>query len=168
MARPSPEADDILADRGIMVVPDILANAGGVTVSYFEWVQALQAFPWTEQQVNERLKQIMTNSFNAVFEASEKFNVSLRTGALAYAVTTGRRVHAAPGHLPVAIIWPESSDQEAPQGVFLICVRDRDHVVAGAQLGRVCRDDQVRSAQHSRDDAIVGQIDVAHRHAIDR
>ena len=83
----SPEADDILADRGIMVVPDILANAGGVTVSYFEWVQALQAFPWTEQQVNERLKQIMTNSFNAVYEASEKFNVSLRTGALAYAVT---------------------------------------------------------------------------------
>jgi glutamate dehydrogenase (NAD(P)+) len=83
----SPEADDILADRGIMVVPDILANAGGVTVSYFEWVQALQAFPWTEQQVNERLKQIMTNSFNAVFDASEKFNVSLRTGALAYAVT---------------------------------------------------------------------------------
>ena len=83
----SPEADDILADRGIMVVPDILANAGGVTVSYFEWVQALQAFPWTEQQVNERLKQIMTNSFNAVFETSEQFKVSLRTGALAYAVT---------------------------------------------------------------------------------
>jgi glutamate dehydrogenase (NAD(P)+) len=83
----SPEADDILNDRGIMIVPDILANAGGVTVSYFEWVQALQAFPWTEQQVNERLKQIMTNSFNSVFATAEQYDVSLRTGAMVYAVT---------------------------------------------------------------------------------
>jgi glutamate dehydrogenase (NAD(P)+) len=83
----SPEADDILNDRGIMVVPDILANAGGVTVSYFEWVQALQAFPWTEQQVNERLKQIMTNSFNSVFETAQQYEVSMRTGAMVYAVT---------------------------------------------------------------------------------
>ena len=82
----SPEADDILYDRGVMLLPDIFANAGGVTVSYFEWVQALQAFPWTEQQVNERLKQIMTDSFNAVFEASQKHNVNMRTGAMAYAV----------------------------------------------------------------------------------
>jgi glutamate dehydrogenase (NAD(P)+) len=83
----SPEADDILKDRGIMIVPDILANAGGVTVSYFEWVQALQAFPWTEQQVNERLKEIMTNSFNRVFETAQHYDVSLRTGAMVYAVT---------------------------------------------------------------------------------
>jgi glutamate dehydrogenase (NAD(P)+) len=83
----SPEADDILNDRGIMVVPDILANAGGVTVSYFEWVQALQAFPWTEQQVNERLKQIMTNSFTSVFETAQQYDVSMRTGAMVYAVT---------------------------------------------------------------------------------
>jgi glutamate dehydrogenase (NAD(P)+) len=83
----SPEADDILNDRGIMIVPDILANAGGVTVSYFEWVQALQAFPWTEQQVNERLKQIMTNSFNSVFETAQQYEVSMRTGAMVYAVT---------------------------------------------------------------------------------
>ena len=83
----SPEADDILKDRGIMIVPDILANAGGVTVSYFEWVQALQAFPWTEQQVNERLKEIMTNSFSRVFETAQQYDVSLRTGAMVYAVT---------------------------------------------------------------------------------
>jgi glutamate dehydrogenase (NAD(P)+) len=83
----SPEADDILYDRGITLLPDIFANAGGVTVSYFEWVQALQAFPWTEQQVNERLKQIMCDSFNAVYEASRENRVNMRTGAMVYAVT---------------------------------------------------------------------------------
>jgi glutamate dehydrogenase (NAD(P)+) len=82
----SPEADDILYDRGILLLPDIFANAGGVTVSYFEWVQALQAFPWTEQQVNERLKQIMTDSFNAVYESSKRHKVNMRTGAMTYAV----------------------------------------------------------------------------------
>ena len=56
MAQPRPRPTTILYDRGVFVLPDILANAGGVTVSYFEWVQALQAFPWTEQQVNERLR----------------------------------------------------------------------------------------------------------------
>ena len=82
----SPEADDIIQDRGIMLLPDIFANAGGVTVSYFEWVQALQAFPWTEQQVNERLKQIMQDSFVAVYETSAKHKVNMRTGAMVYAV----------------------------------------------------------------------------------
>jgi glutamate dehydrogenase (NAD(P)+) len=83
----SPEADEILLDRGIFLLPDIFANAGGVTVSYFEWVQALQAFPWTETQVNERLKQIMGTSFQAVFETSKKYNVHMRTAALARAIT---------------------------------------------------------------------------------
>jgi glutamate dehydrogenase (NAD(P)+) len=82
----SPEADDILADRGILVLPDIFANAGGVTVSYFEWVQALQAFPWTESQVNERLQQIMTKSFAAVYGAAQKYKVDMRTAALVLAV----------------------------------------------------------------------------------
>ena len=82
----SPEADDIIYDRGILLLPDIFANAGGVTVSYFEWVQALQAFPWTEQQVNERLKQIMSDSFQAVNNASRENKVNMRTGAMAYAV----------------------------------------------------------------------------------
>ena len=82
----SPEADDILYDRGVTLLPDIFANAGGVTVSYFEWVQALQAFPWTEDQVNDRLKQIMSDSFNSVYEASKTHHVNMRTGAMVYAV----------------------------------------------------------------------------------
>ena len=82
----SPEADDILEDRGILLLPDIFANAGGVTVSYFEWVQALQAFPWTETQVNERLQQIMSRSFVAVHESAGRYGVNMRTAALVLAV----------------------------------------------------------------------------------
>jgi len=82
----TPEADRILFDRGLVVVPDILANAGGVTVSYFEWVQALQAFPWTEAEVNERLHRIMTKAFVAVYETSQRYKVHLRTAALALAI----------------------------------------------------------------------------------
>ncbi len=82
----SPEADDILLDRGVFLLPDIFANAGGVTVSYFEWVQALQAFPWSEQQVNDRLQEIMARSFAAVLETSRKYNVHMRTAALVMAI----------------------------------------------------------------------------------
>jgi glutamate dehydrogenase (NAD(P)+) len=82
----SPEADTILRDRGVFVIPDILANAGGVTVSYFEWVQAMQFFPWTEAMVNERLKTIMSDSFHAVYAASQKYNVHMRTAALVRAI----------------------------------------------------------------------------------
>jgi len=81
-----PEADDILYDRGVFVLPDIFANAGGVTVSYFEWVQAIQAFPWTERQVNERLKGIMTRSFHAVYETAQQHQVHMRTAALVRAI----------------------------------------------------------------------------------
>jgi glutamate dehydrogenase (NAD(P)+) len=83
----SPEADAILNDRGIFLLPDIFANAGGVTVSYFEWVQALQAFPWTEAQVNDRLREIMTKAFHAVYETSRLKGVHMRTAALAQAIT---------------------------------------------------------------------------------
>ncbi len=81
-----PEADAILYDRDVFVLPDIFANAGGVTVSYFEWVQALQAFPWTEQEVNQRLAQIMTRSFDAVYETARHHKVHMRTAALVRAI----------------------------------------------------------------------------------
>jgi glutamate dehydrogenase (NAD(P)+) len=82
----SPEADAILRANDVFLIPDILANAGGVTVSYFEWVQALQAFPWTEAQVNERLKEIMSNAFRAVHVTSQRYDVHMRTAALVRAI----------------------------------------------------------------------------------
>ncbi|MGB9825213.1 MAG: Glu/Leu/Phe/Val family dehydrogenase, partial [Desulfofundulus sp.] len=80
------EADEILNDRGIIVVPDILANAGGVVVSYLEWVQNLQAFSWTEEEVNDKLRRIMTRSFADVWEFSRYQKVPLRLGAYLRAV----------------------------------------------------------------------------------
>jgi glutamate dehydrogenase (NAD(P)+) len=76
------EADDILDDRGIFVVPDILANAGGVTVSYFEWVQDLQNYFWTEEEVNSRLASIMQRAFRQVMATAKEHNVDLRAAAL--------------------------------------------------------------------------------------
>ena len=76
------EADAILAERGILVVPDILANAGGVTVSYFEWVQGLQQFFWTEEEVNGRLITLMQSTFHDVLALSRSEGVDLRTAAL--------------------------------------------------------------------------------------
>ncbi|MHB8432643.1 MAG: Glu/Leu/Phe/Val family dehydrogenase [Candidatus Tyrphobacter sp.] len=81
-----PEADAILHDRGIMVLPDILANAGGVTVSYFEWVQDLQENFWEEDEINARLKQKMTRAFRETQEQAERHGVDMRTGAYAVAV----------------------------------------------------------------------------------
>ena len=87
-----PEADDILHDRKIMVLPDILANAGGVTVSYFEWVQNLQELFWEEQAVNDRLRRIMERSFRDTLEHARRLNVNMRRGA--YAVAVGRVAQA--------------------------------------------------------------------------
>jgi len=87
-----PEADDILHDRNIMVLPDILANAGGVTVSYFEWVQNLQELFWEEQAVNERLRRIMERSFRDTLEHARRLKVNMRRGA--YAVAVGRVAQA--------------------------------------------------------------------------
>jgi glutamate dehydrogenase (NAD(P)+) len=82
----TPDADEILNDRGIVVVPDILANAGGVTVSYFEWVQAMQWYPWTLDEVNARLRTIMQESFAKVYAQSQSRRVNMRTGAMCFAV----------------------------------------------------------------------------------
>src|SRR5439155_6774562 len=77
----TPEADRILDSRGVFVLPDILYNAGGVTVSYFEWVQDLQSFFWDEVEINDRLQKIMSRSFAAVLQTSEQQKVNLRTAA---------------------------------------------------------------------------------------
>jgi glutamate dehydrogenase (NAD(P)+) len=77
----TPDADRILQDNGVLVVPDILANAGGVVVSYFEWVQDLQAFFWEEDEVNARLEKVMRRSFEHVRQVAEKNKVDLRMGA---------------------------------------------------------------------------------------
>jgi glutamate dehydrogenase (NAD(P)+) len=76
------EADAILADRDIFVVPDILANAGGVVVSYFEWVQGLQHFFWSEEEVNDRLISLMQRAFREVLELSQREGIDLRSAAL--------------------------------------------------------------------------------------
>jgi glutamate dehydrogenase (NAD(P)+) len=75
------EADKILEDKQIFVMPDILANAGGVTVSYFEWVQDRMGYFWNEQMVNERLEEIMVNSFKDVVDYAERHNTNNRTAA---------------------------------------------------------------------------------------
>ncbi len=82
----TPEADEILHDHGTFMIPDILCNAGGVTVSYFEWVQDMQSFFWTEERINESLKGIMDRAFEAVFEMSTTREVDMRTAAYMVAV----------------------------------------------------------------------------------
>jgi glutamate dehydrogenase (NAD(P)+) len=82
----TPDADDILVRRGVTVVPDIVANAGGVIVSYFEWVQDLQSFFWEENEINNRLERIITGAFNSSWETSTRLGVPLRLGAYAVAV----------------------------------------------------------------------------------
>lgn len=77
----TPEAEAILADRGIVIVPDVLANAGGVTVSYFEWVQDFSSFFWSEDEINHRLQRIMSEAFQAIWQLAEERKMSLRTAA---------------------------------------------------------------------------------------
>lgn len=77
----TPEADDIIDDRGILLVPDILANAGGVVVSYFEWVQDLQSFAWDKDEVFRHLQRIMVNSYYGTIEVAEKHGVNMRMAA---------------------------------------------------------------------------------------
>lgn len=79
-------ADSILQDNGVMVIPDILANAGGVTVSYFEWVQDRQGYFWTEERVNRRLNRMMRNAFDNLYSVSEEHKITLRQAAYVYAI----------------------------------------------------------------------------------
>ncbi len=81
------EADDIIKEQDIFVIPDILANAGGVIVSYFEWVQDLQNFFWTEEEVNKRLREILTRAFHEVLDISERDKVGMRLAALMLGVS---------------------------------------------------------------------------------
>ncbi|MDQ2138646.1 Glu/Leu/Phe/Val dehydrogenase [Alcaligenaceae bacterium A4P071] len=83
----TPEADDILRDKGILVVPDVVANAGGVTVSYFEWVQDFSSFFWSEDEINHRLERIMRDAFAAVSHVAREHSVTLRTAAFIVACT---------------------------------------------------------------------------------
>jgi glutamate dehydrogenase (NAD(P)+) len=79
------DADDVLADRGILVVPDVICNAGGVTVSYFEWVQDFSSFFWTEDEINLRLEQIIVEALRRIWDTADKHHISLRTATFAVA-----------------------------------------------------------------------------------
>ncbi|MCO5104812.1 MAG: Glu/Leu/Phe/Val dehydrogenase [Burkholderiaceae bacterium] len=88
----TPEADDILHDNGVLVLPDVIANAGGVTVSYFEWVQDFSSFFWTEDEINARLVRIMKEAFAGVWQVAQEHHVSLRTAT--FIVACQRILHA--------------------------------------------------------------------------
>ncbi len=83
----TPDGEAVLADRGIVVVPDVIANAGGVTVSYFEWVQDFSSFFWTEDEINVRLDKIMIGAFKHIWETGEQHKIPLRTAAFTVACT---------------------------------------------------------------------------------
>ncbi|MEM1117294.1 MAG: Glu/Leu/Phe/Val dehydrogenase [Bacteroidota bacterium] len=82
----TPEADEILNNNGVLVIPDILANAGGVTVSYFEWVQDRQGYFWSKDRVNRRLDRMMRSAFDRVYDASERHDTNMRIGAYVIAI----------------------------------------------------------------------------------
>lgn len=82
----TPEADEFLIKKGVFIIPDVLCNGGGVSVSYFEWVQGLQSFFWTEDEINERLRQIMVRGFHQVSRLAHKKRVDNRTASQILAI----------------------------------------------------------------------------------
>ena len=97
----TPDADDVLTERDVAVLPDILANAGGVTVSYFEWVQNRQRFGWTEERVNDELERVITDAFDGLTEAYETYDVpNFRTAAYIVALKRVIAAHAESGTWP--------------------------------------------------------------------
>jgi glutamate dehydrogenase (NAD(P)+) len=96
----TPEADVILRDRGVTVIPDILCNAGGVVVSYFEWVQGLQHYFWKESEIISRLQEIMARAYTRVWQTAQKGGVDLRTGALMEGVSRVADAHVSRGLYP--------------------------------------------------------------------
>ncbi len=97
----TPEADTILNERGILVVPDILANAGGVTVSYFEWTQNIQQFRWEHERVNHELGKVMRKAYGSVVEIAREKNVDLRTAAFVLAIRRVGRAALARTHVSI-------------------------------------------------------------------
>lgn len=96
----TPAADTILAERGILVAPDVVCNAGGVIVSYFEWVQDFSSYFWSEDEINQRLDRILIDAFNAVSKTADTHRVSLRTAAFAIACERILAARAARGLYP--------------------------------------------------------------------
>ncbi len=96
----TPEADDMLRDKGVVVIPDVIANAGGVTVSYFEWVQDFSSFFWSEEEINARLDKIMREAFAVIWNVSEEHKISLRTAAFVVACTRILRAREVRGLYP--------------------------------------------------------------------
>src|SRR5262249_52515474 len=96
----TPEADVVLRERGVTVIPDILCNAGGVVVSYFEWVQGLQYYFWKESEITSRLQELMVRAFARVWNAAQKNAVDLRTAALMEGIRRVADAHVVRGLYP--------------------------------------------------------------------
>ena len=96
----TPEADDILGDKGVLILPDVIANAGGVTASYFEWVQNFSSFFWSEEEINTRLVRIMQEAFAGIWQVAQEHQVSLRTATFIVACTRMLRARELRGLYP--------------------------------------------------------------------